>query len=809
MNAAALVAALAVASGGPLGFDGTWQSVVRGTAFQGLTGPVTVTFGAADGEPTATLSSEVTEYRGVLLGALTVELTQPRDAGPTVGTARLVTELAERVEAEFELDLKVGPLLKGLRWGRQRLEAVIVAKGVDLGRLTQRLPALAVTGKADLLLSLAGSPRAPELHGHLSATEVAWRGDPVGELTFRWEHANGRNELHGRWGPSEGPGATWAIEAPMRINLGAATVQWMPQERHSLEVELRGLTERELRPLWVAPPSVRLTLDGRLSAAGDQDEHTASLELSGGLTGKGGRTLPWNLTARADPLTQSGRLSIARGGDETGAAGAGVVSAEIAASADTVGILRGAAWLQEAPFEADVHVDLPLQTLAPFVPAGIYDPVGRIVGQLRAGGTLGHPSASGAFGADDAALTLLGVNQRLSGLKLSARVEGTTVIVEELSATAGLGRIHGSLRSTWTPTPSYAPDEAGLWAFAQTESEGSARLERFPLVQDGVDIGAVDAALSLRSVSEPDESRVTVEIAEAEVELTGGRLPRVETIPSNDQVRIQGWVRGVLGGGHGPDEDQRLILDVSVADRIEVSGPDAQLSVGGRLQLLLAEGEAVVSGGFRLIPGGQITLLDTPFRLRGGILTLAPGALPTRPVVELDARAQVVGTYIALKLRGPASRPELILAASPGLPEYQIITLLLTGRVDAVDDEDGDVRRKVEELVSRFHSPGLQQQLFDRLGIDKLKVKFKSLAQPMLTVGKQLDRQWYVESVYRHNSEPDENEKEGRVQYRLDPRWTLDTTYGDAGEGTLGAFWRHRFGGPPPPTPPEGWADDL
>ena len=137
------------------------------------------------------------------------------------------------------------------------------------------------------------------------------------------------------------------------------------------------------------------------------------------------------------------------------------------------------------------------------------------------------------------------------------------------------------------------------------------------------------------------------------------------------------------------------------------------------------------------------------------------------------------------------------------------MTLLITGRADAVDDRDGDVRRQVEKLVARFHNPSLSRQLYDRLGVDKLGLGFgSSVTQPILTVGKQLNRQLYVETVYHHNAPPDENEKEAHVEYRLDPQWTFDTVYGDAGFGSLGVFWQTQFGGPRPPAPPDDWGDE-
>ncbi len=232
--------------------------------------------------------------------------------------------------------------------------------------------------------------------------------------------------------------------------------------------------------------------------------------------------------------------------------------------------------------------------------------------------------------------------------------------------------------------------------------------------------------------------------------------------------------------------------------------------------------------------GGRFELFGVPFAVRSGRLTLPGGSLrdppaqgpsdgpvglfdpdqpavtlPLEPALDFTARGFAVDTHILVQVRGPLRRPELILTSSPPLPEYQILTLLITGRVDTVDDRNGDVRRQVAALVSRFHTPSLSRQLYDRLGVDKIGLGFgASIAQPILTVGKQINRQLYVESIYHHDAPPEQNAKEGRVEYRLDPFWTVDTAYGDAAVGSVGIFWQSSFGGPRPTAPPSTWGDE-
>jgi hypothetical protein len=57
-----------------------------------------------------------------------------------------------------------------------------------------------------------------------------------------------------------------------------------------------------------------------------------------------------------------------------------------------------------------------------------------------------------------------------------------------------------------------------------------------------------------------------------------------------------------------------------------------------------------------------------------------------------------------------------------------------------------------------------------------------------------LGRHFYVETRYHHNAPPTENRVGGRVEYYIDPRWSVETFYGDANKGGIDLFWHRRFG---------------
>ncbi len=158
----ALLAAAVAANPAALQFDSTWQHLAKGTPLEGMSGDVRVGFGpspAADGGPAGwalTLRSDAVDYQGLALGGLDVDLIDRGGDQLTEGRAVLRTDLADKAEVEFALDLQLGPFLDGLRWGRRSFEAVAMVQGVDLAKLTEQVPLLAATGKLDVLLSVGG-----------------------------------------------------------------------------------------------------------------------------------------------------------------------------------------------------------------------------------------------------------------------------------------------------------------------------------------------------------------------------------------------------------------------------------------------------------------------------------------------------------------------------------------------------------------------------------------------------------------------------------------------------------------------------
>jgi outer membrane protein OmpA-like peptidoglycan-associated protein len=749
------------------------------------------------------------------LGALEVAVAWPPGADRAEVTLR-IDGPAGRLEARGRMPVELDGSDGHLVWGPGVVELRVELREAHLARWTGAFPGLALAGQADIDVDVAGDASAPAVQLRLAGRDVLWRGERVGEVEAQWDLDGDVAAIAATVGAPDDPTATGTLRLPLRLDLGAGTATWLDAQPMELALRATGLTADRLRPLWSAPGGADFLLDVSVDGRGALDD----LALTGDVTGEyraAGGEVPVTVRLEAGPRTQSLRFAL---GDD-------LATVQL----DTGIVLAQVRRQEEPPVKAavtgEVGLALPLALAAPFL-GFLHQPEGTLTGGVAVSGSLGVPRLDGTIDVVEARATLPALNRRVGDLAAQVVFSGDRIELTSLSASSGGGTLAGSGAVRLTATP---PGHDGpLWSAWGLVGGAELVVASFPVVQAALPVARADGTLTAELIAEPDALRVDVAVTGGRLKLTGEKVPDATPIPSDPAVRTRMLpgededAGGLLaGGGH-------LALTVDLIEPVPVEGNGIKLTVGGRLALDRAGPVVRVDGGFDVLPKGRFQLFDNRFEVRSGRLTLAEGRLdrpatgeggadvladpdrppvvrPLDPVLDFVGRSKVVDTHVMVKLQGRAARPELVLASVPSLPPYQVLTLLIVGRVDVVDDRGGKVRREAAKLVDRFHNPGLKRQLFDSIGVDNLGLGFGSnVSQPIVTVGKQITRQLYVETVYHHNAPPGQNRMQGNVQYRLTPSWKLDTVFGDAGEGGIGAFWGTRFGGPPAPPPPgEDW----
>lgn len=764
----------------------------------------------------------------IALGALELRVHRPF-AGRSQHAALRLEGPVGRIDARAEwpaptMQRRIGDALSGLVGQQEAAEPAtpgasaigpperldIRYEGVDLARVTALAPTFAAAGRASGHVRLDPGG----LSAAMTVDEARWRGGDPGRfvVTAELEAELARFSFDSIIGPSR---LRIGGDVPIVFDPGQLSLSWDHERPLDITVDGEALSPASLLGFYAFPPGAAFTVGLRLTARGP----LAALEIEGELDGAlhdGPIDRPVDARLAVGPAEQTLRAAIGE-----------ILTLELATQADLLAWRAGAPGAP-VPIEGALISAVPLSTLSPFLPPGIAEPAGALRGRLDLAGTLGAPTVEGALVVEDGALTVLAANARITALAAEAAFTGDAVSLRALRGRAGRGAISGEGAAEWTVTP--PKHEGPLWSAWRATGALSLEIERVPFIQPGLPAGLLDAAATVRLTAEPDEARLAVRIERPSMRLTGYELPEARAIAHNDAVQLLDGPR-VDGAAAWLAGEGALGLSIELPEPLIIEGVDAGLTLVGTLEIERQGDVFTTSGGFDA-RSGRFHLFDMPFTITEGRLSVAAGAArrtsvevavgearladpapgdaptadPLDAMVDLAATGRVVDTDVFVRLSGPSRRPTLVLRSEPPLPEYQILTLLITGRVDVIDDRNGEVRRKAAALISRFHNPGLARQLYDRIGVDKLGLAFgASVANPILTVGKQINRQLYVETVYRHDAPPDENETEARVEYRLSPRWTVDTTAGDAGEGAVGLFWQTGFGRPsPPPEPAEG-----
>lgn len=805
---------------GELSWDTSLGALARGwPGLLALRGPARVTV-VLQQQGTAvvqvvTLEAPAVRLGDQELGRLRVRL--ERRPGLPTATLRLDLHgpLAERIEALFEATLEVDVVSGAVAFEGGPLRLRLAAQGVDLEVLSRLWPGLGLVGRADLTADLDGDAATPVGRGLLQVSGLGWRGTALGPLRVAWVHRDHKSGATVTVGDADAPLLAAETVLPLRLDVGRRELSWLDGQPVDVKLTLKGLDAARLRPLWRLPPGSGLLLDGHLRAEGPLRTLALDAAVAGELRGTAHE--PLALTARLRAGSRKQTLEVTLG------EAAGILRLET--SGDLVKLRRRKQRADTVPVSGALTAGLPLEVLGPYLPASLYDPTGTLNAEVTLSGQLGQPSFDGFVRTAGAELTVLPLNVRLSPLDLDLRLRERTLKSETLHARTHGGTCSGSISATLVTAPAPATEAGGPFASFHLSGDGALTLQHFPVVQPGLPVGRANGEVKLRTSLGRAERRLQVLVQGGTVELSARELPEVRALPR----RSDGTRDAVAGDGEREADasDVLRVLDLRLTAPVVVTGPDLEVALSGGWTVERQGGLATVQGALELLKGGRFALFDNPFVLERGEVRLPGGRLgadareavlgsrsaqvglaraarsktrPLEPVVSFVSQGVAVDTSVLVAVHGPAQRPELVLFSSPSLPEYQIMTLLITGRADAVDDRNGEVRRKVASLVDRFDNPSLSRQLYDRIGVDRLGLGFgSSVSQPILTVGKQVTRQLYVETVYHHNAPPTENEKEGHVEYHLNPSWTVDTTYGDAAQGSAGLFWRSDFGGPPPP----------
>lgn len=695
------------------------------------------------------------------------------------------------VEIHAAAPLRIAPAEEEVTWLKDQAHEldVRVAK-FDLEGLRAAGVDAPVKGMVGLAVKARGTAADPRIGVAVNVHRLGFRAHTIGSLATTATYADDRLDATVKGSVGDRGKVDVAARVPLAIDLTTGEVAWDRNASHDVHIGLTGIDRSALVPTGAPIPLDALIGIGlEANIKGGLKDFVADVELHGELGHKVFGGAPLHLSAHAEPRSQRVRFAL---GDHIISK---AIEVQAVAKADIPGLAAGTAKARDIAFSATAKSGgVDLRFLKAFTPPGLYDPVGTLVLVADAHGTVGAPEVRGEVDLKDGGITVLALQQRFRDIELKVTGTGKHVEVENFSMRGGEGKL------TTTATLDIGPKGA-------LDLDAKAVLSKFPLARPGLPQMQIDATVTAAVDVGAEKTDIDIRVAKSKVLVTGYSVRAPKAIPDNVAVR----------GHHGElvrpidlkqmqkeekaalqeDDGSRMALRIRLTDPVRFTGPATEMEWKGSIAVDKGPGGQTVTGKLRA-EEGRFDLLGNRFKIETGEVTLPEGELTIDPFLVVVAATDTPVARVKVTIRGRASRPQMIFSSEPPMAQPQLLTLLLTGSADANEADSQRVLAEAATLLVIAENPALANFVTRSTGLDYVGVSFgETTDQPILTVGKHIDRKIYAETSYKHNAPLRTNRVEARVEYELAPHWTVETFFGDAAVGGVDLFWRKIFGGPP------------
>ena len=573
-----------------------------------------------------------------------------------------------------------------------------IAITADVTRLPLALanavrPDLSLSGAVSGTVEASGPVARPRVAFNLAAPQVSARPlDTVRLPTARISAAG----VYDR-------GTVDFSEAVVRIGQGTLSAEGRVGRAIDLSAELRSLPlalGRAFRP-DLEPEG---TLSGSLSAQGSLVDPVARFDLKG-------------RSVAVAPLRSAGV-----GGVEVEARGRASKEGLRLGTLSVTGQGLSANVSGNVPFSGpglslNGSVEAPLALARPFVAERGATISGNAAARFTVGGSLSDPDVSGSLSASSVEFRDPQTNIALLDGRASARLAGDRVVIEEVSAALGDGRVAVS------GTVGIAqPFPADLTVSARNAGYADGRLVSIGFNADLAVTGPLAGTPRLSGTVDVDRAELLVPSR------FSGPATMISVIHENTPPAVLETLRRARLGpfaeppSEGGSGASGVTLDVSVnaPRRIFVRGRGIDAEFGGRVRLTGPVTDVSPAGRFELIRG-RLRILGQRIVFTEGTITLL-GDL--NPQIRMVAETTTKTVTVRVTVTGSAQDPDIAFTSEPELPQDEVLAQLLFGR--SLDElsafQLARLAAAAAELAGGGGGPGFLEQVRVSSGLDNLEV---------------------------------------------------------------------------------------
>lgn len=724
------------------------------------------------------------------LGA--IALTAWMEDGQTGGILAITDGAMRRLRMNASLPLFVDDKARPVWRDGDPLSANVELLALDVEKLralaaplslipeTISLPEAGVVG---LQVDASGTAAAPILDVSLSSRGVSLEGTPVDDTTLSAHLADRVLHLDGKMTRAFAKRATLAARLPVSLTLRPLAASWRHDGAFDIRLTFDDLDSTSIAPFSSLPPSIHVSLNADLEASGTTHRFTLNGDYDGEI--RRAPLAPVRVTGRIRAGPEEQRVVL-----DAEQLGESAFDLSLTARAPIRDIATGRADPLETPIVGSVAIPgFSLEMIAGLLPPAVFGLSGRLDGAVRAEGTIRSPRVHGTLALNRGGVTVVSIGQRLDDITARLRLEGRHLTLETLRFNSGTGRAKGTANLELGPR-------------GALDGSGTLRLKRFPVIRPGLPEGILNAELDMTLRRREDDTDVGVSIANTDLMLLSReRDAAPKPIIRSRHVVLVDENREPLASDREDEAEAapgRLQLTLRVPESLRVHGAGVEMSWDGALAMTWENGAFAIDGAIET-DHGYFQLLGNNMWIEKGEITI-PGDGDLDPLIYVLAHANTPEADVTMSLSGRMSRPRLQLSSTPPLTQYEIMTLLATGKSHSGRGaDDSEVQTQITSMLLAVRNPLLQSELNRRLRLDYVSASIgDAIEDPVLVAGKRVNRNIYLQTQVAPNAGHDENRVTGRVEYRITPRWTVETYYGDANKGGVGLYWSKRFGLPEP-----------
>ncbi|GAU08174.1 hypothetical protein DPF_0877 [Desulfoplanes formicivorans] len=431
------------------------------------------------------------------------------------------------------------------------------------------------------------------------------------------------------------------------------------------------------------------------------------------------------------------------------------------------------------PLKVTAQGKIDLATLGDILAPADLEMAGNLDLDAAATGTMNAPRLSGTLRLDKGRIEYVRTGTLVEQLQALIRLNTDQIILESCSATDGeTGRLEaqGSLTIPLQNPLSYeistslhgtrllATDTLTAWVDGTCKAHGNAS-ETW--LRGNVTIPRADLDISRN----PDPSLVPVAVREIHVQ------PEHQVVPEAQA---------------SPPADINLDMAVTIPGRMFVRGRGLESEWKGALKVTGKTAAPAISGTLTSVRG-SLAFAGRDLNLTTGNIQF-DGAYPPNPVLNIITTASIKSTDVQVKVQGTAQKPDLLMEASPSLPEDEILALLLFGSSAAQLNpmQALQLANTTRNLTGNRKQSGSNLMGFIRslLGVDTIKVGSEnSDGEMQVGVGKYLTDSIYVELEKGLTSDEDAVSAE----MELTPNIGVETEVGTDSTGKAGIYWKRDY----------------